>query len=54
MLVRSEDEEKSLLETVEGKGGLTEVLRSCGVPREWGEKAAEAATALHSGDNYLL
>jgi len=54
LLVRSEDEEKTLLESVEGKGGLLEVLRSCGVPRQWGEKAIEAADALHSGDQYLL
>lgn len=54
MLVRSEDEEKAVLESVEGKGGLTEVLRACGVPREWGEKAVEAGLALHAGDQYLL
>ena len=54
MLVRSEDEEKSLLESTEGKGGLLEVLKGCGVPREWGEKAQEAAASLHAGDQYLL
>ena len=54
MLVRSEEEEKSLLEATEGKGGLMEVLRHCGVPREWGEKAQEAAASLHAGDQYLL
>ena len=54
MLVRSEEEEKSLLEATEGKGGLMEVLRHCGVPREWGEKAVEAGAALHAGDQYLL
>jgi ATP adenylyltransferase len=54
MLVRSEDEEKSLLECTEGKGGLLEVLRKCGVPREWGERAQEAAASLHAGDQYLL
>jgi hypothetical protein len=54
MLVRSEEEEKSLLETTEGKGGLMEVLRSCGVPREWGDKAVEAGAALHAGDQYLI
>jgi hypothetical protein len=54
MLVRSEDEEKSLLESTEGKGSLLEVLRHCGVPREWGEKAVEAGASLHAGDQYLL
>jgi hypothetical protein len=54
MLVRSEEEEKSLLESTEAKGGLLEVLRTCGVPREWGEKAIEAGQALHAGDQYLL
>jgi ATP adenylyltransferase len=54
MLVRSEEEEQSLLECTEGKGGLLDVLRHCGVPREWGEKAVEAGAALHAGDEYLL
>lgn len=54
LLVRSEDEEKTVLDAVEGKGGLMEVLRACGVPREWGEKAVEAGMALHAGDQYML
>lgn len=54
MLVRSDDEEKAVLESVEGEGGLTEVLRACGVPRQWGENAVEAGMALHAGDQYLL
>jgi ATP adenylyltransferase len=39
MLVRSEDEEQVLLRATETQGGLMEVLRKCGVPRAWGEKA---------------
>ncbi|WVR03402.1 hypothetical protein IAU60_000393 [Kwoniella sp. DSM 27419] len=41
MLVRSEDEQKTLIEVVEDKGGLMHVLEKCGVPRQWGEKAKE-------------
>lgn len=53
MLVRSEDEEKQLLESVEGQGGLMKVLKACGIPKGWGEKAVEASMALHAGDQYL-
>lgn len=54
MLVRSEEEEKRLLELVEGKGGLMEVLKACGIPRQWGEKAVDTGMALHAGDQYML
>lgn len=41
LLVKSEEEEQALLETVK-KDGLVKVLETCGVPREWGEQAIEA------------
>jgi ATP adenylyltransferase len=44
ILVRSEEEEKALLESVEGTGLLT-VLERCAVPRSWGEQAVEALSA---------
>lgn len=50
MLVRSKDEEKALLDAVDGQGGLMSVLAKCGVPRAWGEQALEALTA-HLGHN---
>lgn len=52
MLVRSEEEEKTLLQAVEGKGGLMHMLETCGVPREWGEKALESMSA-HLGLNEI-
>ena len=48
LLVRSKDEDDVLIETVEQSGGLDRVLRHCGVPREWGEKAMDAVIA-HRG-----
>ena len=48
LLVRSEDENKTLLEHAEGQGGLDVVLKHCGVPREWGEQALDALNA-HKG-----
>ncbi|EIW73171.1 hypothetical protein M231_07447 [Tremella mesenterica] len=42
MLTRSEDEERTLLSSVEHTGGLMSVLQNCGVPRQWGEEALEA------------
>lgn len=45
MLVRSKDEEKALLDALDGQGGLMSVLEKCGVPREWGVQAIEALTA---------
>jgi ATP adenylyltransferase len=39
LLVRSEEEESTLVTATEAQGGLIEVLRHCGIPRDWGEKA---------------
>lgn len=53
MLVRSDDEENVLMETVL-EGGLMKVLERCGVPRAWGEKAVEAHAQLHgAGEDQL-
>ncbi|ORY22984.1 ATP adenylyltransferase-domain-containing protein [Naematelia encephala] len=52
MLVRSEEEEKALLAKVEQDGGLMKVLKECGVPREWGEKAIEAAQIQHGMEQH--
>ncbi|CAD6574181.1 MAG: bifunctional AP-4-A phosphorylase/ADP sulfurylase [Tremellales sp. Tagirdzhanova-0007] len=41
MLVRSNDEEQTLLDTIAHQGGLVKVLEHCGIPRTWGEKALE-------------
>jgi ATP adenylyltransferase len=45
LLVRSEEEEQVLLEATEKDRGLTQILRSCGVPREWGEMAMKGRDA---------
>ncbi|ORX34968.1 hypothetical protein BD324DRAFT_633405 [Kockovaella imperatae] len=47
-LVRSEEEDQTLLQAVEPQGGLDVVLRHCGVSREHGEQAIEAMNA-HKG-----
>lgn len=47
LLVKSEDEERALLDAVQGCG-LVKVLETCGVPRGWGEEALEAR-ALYLG-----
>ena len=44
LLVRSEEEEKALLDSVKETGLLT-VLEQCAVPRSWGEQAVEALSA---------
>nr|XP_019014367.1 uncharacterized protein I206_00449 [Kwoniella pini CBS 10737]OCF53148.1 hypothetical protein I206_00449 [Kwoniella pini CBS 10737] len=41
MLVKSQEEQETLTNATEDKGGLMYVLEKCGVPREWGEKAKE-------------
>nr|XP_019048580.1 hypothetical protein I302_02352 [Kwoniella bestiolae CBS 10118]OCF27510.1 hypothetical protein I302_02352 [Kwoniella bestiolae CBS 10118] len=41
MLVKSQEEQDTLIKATEEHGGLMNVLQKCGVPREWGEKAKE-------------
>jgi len=44
ILVRSEEEESELLDSVKDQG-LLSALEKCGVPRSWGEQAVEALSA---------
>ncbi|WRT63522.1 uncharacterized protein IL334_000427 [Kwoniella shivajii] len=41
MLVKSQEEQETLVASTEDRGGLMYVLEKCGVPRQWGEKAKE-------------
>ena len=52
MLVRSDEEEKLLMESVK-EGGLMSVLKACGVPRKWGEDAHSALRAHIAGEGNL-
>ena len=45
MLVKSDEEEKALMESVK-KGGLMRVLERCGIPRAWGEMAVDALNVV--------
>ncbi|WVN85968.1 uncharacterized protein L203_101126 [Cryptococcus depauperatus CBS 7841] len=47
MLVRSQEEEDTLMQSVEGQGGLMSVLAKCGMDRVFGEQVLEAEVAFH-------
>lgn len=49
MLVKSDEEQKALLEVAEGEGGLQSILLACGAPRELGQDAEQALDKVHNG-----